>query len=81
MYKSMRPDGMHPGALKELAEVDSEPFSIIFENSWLSGEVPDDWSKGHVIPICKKGSKEDLGNYRPLYHLCTWKDHGTDPPG
>ena len=37
---------------------------MIFENSWLSGEVPDDWSKGHVIPICKKGSKEDLGNYR-----------------
>ncbi len=31
---------------------------------WLSGEVPDNWRKSHVTPIDKKGSNEDLGNYR-----------------
>ena len=62
----MGPDVAHPRVLKELAELVTEPLSIVFEKSWLSGEVPDDWRKGYVTPIYKKGSKEDPGNYRPV---------------
>ena len=78
--KSMGPDDIHPRVLKEMADVVAEPLSIIFEKSRLSGEVPDDWRKGYVTRIYKKGSKEDPGNYRPV-SLCAWEDHGTDPPG
>ena len=42
----------------------AEPLSIIFEKSWLSGDVLDDWRKGHVTPIYKEGSREDMRNYR-----------------
>ncbi|CAM5165031.1 unnamed protein product [Natator depressus] len=52
--------------LKELADVIAEPLAIIFENSWRSGEVPDDWKKANVVPIFKKEKKEDPGNYRPV---------------
>jgi len=31
--------------------------------SWQSGEVPGDWEKGNLVPIFKKGRKEDPGNY------------------
>ncbi|GAB0182338.1 mitochondrial enolase superfamily member 1 [Grus japonensis] len=65
-FKSMGPDGIHPRVLKELADVMAGPLSIIYQRSWESGEVPADWKLANVIPIYKKGVREDPGNYRPV---------------
>ncbi|GAB0189064.1 mitochondrial enolase superfamily member 1 [Grus japonensis] len=62
----MSPDGMHPQVLRELADVIAVPLSIIFERSWRTGEVPEDWRKARVTLVFKKGEKEDPGNYRPV---------------
>jgi len=42
---------------RELADVTAEPLSIIFERSWRTEEVPEDWRKANVTPVFQMGSK------------------------
>ena len=49
--KSMGPYGIHPRVLRELAEELAKPLSIIYRQSWLSGEVPVDWQLANLTPI------------------------------
>ncbi|KAK4821423.1 hypothetical protein QYF61_019701 [Mycteria americana] len=65
-HKSMGPDGIHPRVLRELVEELAKPLSIIYQQSWLTGEIPADWRLANVTPIYEQGQKEDLGNYRPV---------------
>ncbi|KFV57421.1 hypothetical protein N341_12721, partial [Tyto alba] len=64
-HKSMGPDGIHLRSLRQLAEM-LKSLSIIYQQSWLTREVPVDWKLSNVMPIYKKGQKEDLGNYSPV---------------
>ncbi|GAB0185971.1 mitochondrial enolase superfamily member 1 [Grus japonensis] len=66
IHKSMGPYGMNSSVLRELADVIARLLSIISERSWRTGEVPEDWSKASIIPVFKKGRKEDPGNYRSV---------------
>ena len=65
-HKSMGPYGLHPGVLRELADVAAKPLSIILRQSWLTGDVPADWRLADVTPIFQKGRKDDPGSYRPI---------------
>ncbi|XP_065516995.1 uncharacterized protein LOC136004431 [Lathamus discolor] len=62
----MGPDEIHLWVLKELENEVAKPLSVIFEKSRQSGEVPDDWKKGTITPIIKKGKMDDPGNYKPV---------------
>jgi len=42
-HRSLGLDGIHPRVPRELAEVVAKPLSIIYQQSWLTGEVPVDW--------------------------------------
>ncbi|GAB0192663.1 mitochondrial enolase superfamily member 1 [Grus japonensis] len=57
---------IHPRVLRELAEVLTKPLSIVYQQSWVTREVPVDWTLANVMPIYRNGRKEDLGNYRPV---------------
>ncbi|RMC18227.1 hypothetical protein DUI87_05108 [Hirundo rustica rustica] len=66
IHKSMGSDGIHPLVMRELADELAKPLSIIYQQSWFTGEVPDDWKLANVTSIHKKVGKEDPGNYRPV---------------
>ena len=64
--KSPGPDGIHPRVLKECATEMAHPLTVLFQTSLQEGIVPKAWKEAYVSPIHKKGSKADVGNYRPI---------------
>ena len=60
------PDNIHPRVLKEAAEQLSKPLAIIYNKSINTGCLPDDWKLGTVVPIFKKGDRQEPDNYRPV---------------
>jgi len=59
-------DGIHPRVLRELVEELAKPLSIIYQQFWLTGKVQDKRRLANVMPIYKKGWKEDSGNCRSV---------------
>ena len=64
--KAPGPDNMHPRVLSEVSEQVREMLTDIFYSSLKSGQVPEDWRVANVTSLFKKGSREELGNYRPV---------------
>ena len=64
--KSPGPDGWHPRVFKEIADALTPPLLILLRKSLDEGSLPDDWKKGNITAIYKKGSKANPGNYRPI---------------
>ncbi|PKU48714.1 rna-directed dna polymerase from mobile element jockey-like [Limosa lapponica baueri] len=65
IHKSMWPDGIQPKVQRELAEVLTEPLSIIYQQSWQTGEVPADW---HLANVTLMQSMKDTQVIRPSQH-------------
>ena len=60
---------MHSRVLREVAEQVSKMLVDIFNCSLESGQVHHylkDWRVANVTPLFKKGSREELGNDRPV---------------
>lgn len=53
--------------IKELAAAFiTKPLSVIFEQTWDSGEVPANWKLFKVVPVFKKVKNEGPVNYRTV---------------
>ena len=59
-------DGLHPRVLRELVDVVAKPLSIILQQFWLTRDVLVDWRLANVMPIFRKGQKDDPDSYRPI---------------
>ncbi|KFV51198.1 hypothetical protein N341_09721, partial [Tyto alba] len=63
-HKFMGPDEIHARVLRELAKMLTKTLSVIYQQSWITREVPVVWRLANVTSIYKKGWKQDPGNYR-----------------
>ena len=57
--KSPGPDGIYPRILREAREDIAGALREIFVSSLATGEVPEDWRIANVVPLFKKGSKNN----------------------
>ena len=69
--KSCGPDGLSSFLLQKLKSNISLPLSIIFNQSYKYGVIPDMWRQAVVCPVYKgSGSKMNVDNYRPKSLTC-----------
>ena len=55
--------------LKICKESILKPLEIIFKSCIEKGQFPNEWKKANVVPVHKKGDKQVLRNYRPVYYF------------
>ena len=64
--KACGPDAIHGKLLKYCAGSLCHPFSLLFTLSYNTGYIPREWKLANVVPVHKKGSKDNVENYRPI---------------
>jgi len=69
-YKAVGPDNLPSYSLKEVANEIAPSLSLIFQASLDQGVLPNIWKSASVVPIYKKGKKDDSSNYRPASLTC-----------
>ena len=65
-YKAAGPDSLPTFILKVAATEIAPVFTKIFQKSYDTGTVPSDWRDANIVPIYKKGDKQQPSNYRPV---------------
>lgn len=66
LNKATGPDKIHNRLLKAAITNLSNPLSIFFNRCLREGRFPKSWKVANVIPLYKKGDKEQCNNYRPI---------------
>ena len=63
---SSGPDGIPNLFLKPISHSISPILSILYNVSFATLEIPQDWRSTTVTPVFKKGKSVVAGNYRPI---------------
>ncbi|UYV65980.1 hypothetical protein LAZ67_3006054 [Cordylochernes scorpioides] len=67
LNKTPGPDGIHGQMISNLGKNGKDKLLDIFNNSWKTGKLPQDWKTATIIPIKKLDkSADDPKNYRPI---------------
>ena len=66
LNKASGPDNISARVLTICAEEIVPILTVLFTQSFNSGELPNDWLTANITPIHKKGDKSNPSNYRPI---------------
>ncbi len=61
--KAAGPDGIHGIVLKKCASRLAKPLSLMYNISYVTGCIPDEWKLASIVPVHKKGDKASVENY------------------
>ena len=64
--KAAGPDSIHGMVLKHCAAGLEKSLTVIFNISFVTGCIPEDWKLASIVPIHKKDGKGSVENYRPV---------------
>ena len=64
--KASGPDEISCWVLKECATELSKPLHIVMQESLKQGKLPESWKRADIVPLFKKGNRQDPLNYRPV---------------
>ena len=64
--KAIGLDNVSPHTLKKCSSELAEPLSVLFETCLRENCWPSIWKQARVVPVHKKLSKSEPGNYRPI---------------
>ena len=63
-FSSSGPDNITTKILILASDEIAAPLQLIFQKSLNTGTLPNDWKKANIVPVFKKGSRFQVGNYR-----------------
>ena len=69
--KAPGPDGIHGKVLKNCAIAIAYPLYLIFNKSFQTGYIPDEWKLANVVPVFKKGEKTLVGELQAHFSYLT----------
>ena len=64
--KAPGPDGISGHVLKNCCTTLGLPLAMLFNLSYRTGQIPQEWKNANVVPIHKKKDKSNVENYRPI---------------
>ena len=68
--KAQGPNAISGAVLKNCSETLAYPLSILFNLSYNTGYIPQEWKLANVVPVHKKDDKNKVTNCRPTSLTC-----------
>ena len=69
-HSSAGPDGLPAEFFKYASSSVIFPLSVIFNNTFQTGKLRDEWKLASVIPVFKEAFPSNPANYRPISLTC-----------
>ena len=66
-FSSSGPENISTKILILASDEIAAPLQLISQKSLNTGTLPNDWKKAKIVPVFKKVSRFEVGNYRPLF--------------